>query len=146
MLVESDKQGSFAHGYTYAGHPVMAAVALETLKIYDEISIVDHVRKLEPTFLSLLRELEKHPLVGHADGCGLIGGIEIIKDKSTREQFSANARIPARIDERIRKHGVILRLIGNRLAFSPPLIITESQVEDMISRVKLALDEILKEI
>ncbi len=143
MLVESDKQGSFAHGYTYAGHPAMAAVALETLKIYDEIAIVDHVREVESTFLSQLRELKDHPLVGHADGCGLIGGIEIVKDKRTREHFAAEAKVPAKIDERLREHGLILRLIGNRFAFSPPLIITKAEIDDMFCRVRTALDEVL---
>lgn len=145
MLVESDKQGNFAHGYTYAGHPVTAAVALETLKIYDELQIVDHVRKMEATFLPLLRGLSGHPLVGHADGRGLIGGIEIVKDKEARKPFPAEDRMPARIEAALRRHQVILRIIGNRIAFSPPLIITESQVEELFVRVTAVLDDVLAE-
>jgi 4-aminobutyrate--pyruvate transaminase len=146
MLSESDKQGSFAHGYTYAGHPVTAAVALETLKIYDEMQVVDHVRKISETFLPMLRELAQHPLVGYADGRGLIGAIEIVKDKKARKAFGPEEQMPAKIDAALRKHKTILRLIGNRIAFSPPLIITESQVEDLMKRVKAALDDILPEV
>jgi 4-aminobutyrate--pyruvate transaminase len=145
MLSESDKQGSFAHGYTYAGHPVTAAVALETLNIYEEIGILDHVRKMEATFLPLLRRLGEHPYVGHADGRGLIGGFEIVKDKATRQPFAAEAQIPAKIEARIRQKGVIVRLVGNRVAFSPPLIINESQIEEIFECVSSALDEVLHE-
>jgi 4-aminobutyrate--pyruvate transaminase len=142
MLTESDRLGSFAHGYTYAGHPVTAAVALETLKIYDEMGLVDHVRRVEPTFLSLLRGLRDHPLVGQADGCGLIGGIEIVGDKAKRTAFPAEAGISGRIEAALRNQGVILRQIGNRIAFSPPLIISEPQVADLFGRVRAALDEV----
>jgi 4-aminobutyrate--pyruvate transaminase len=141
MLAESDKQGSFSHGYTYAGHPVTAAVALETLKIYEEMNLVDHVKRMEKPFLAGLHSLRDHPYIGSAEGVGLIGGIEIVQDKSARTAFPADKQIPAKIDAAIRKNGVILRLIGNRIAFSPPLIINEVQIADMFSRVRSALDE-----
>src|SRR5215471_3801675 len=141
MLTESDKQGSFAHGYTYAGHPVTSAVALETLKIYDELDIVGHVRRMERPFLAGLHSLRDHPLIGSAEGVGLIGGIEIVQDKKSRTAFAAEKQIPTRIEAKIREKGVILRLIGNRLAFSPPLIINEGQIEDMFARIRSALQE-----
>ncbi|MFT4115377.1 aminotransferase [Bradyrhizobium sp.] len=140
MLSESDKQGSFAHGYTYAGHPVTSAVALETLKIYEELDIVGHVKRMEKPFLAGLHGLRDHPLIGSAEGVGLIGGIEIVQDKKSRAAFPADKQIPNKIDAKIRENGVILRLIGNRIAFSPPLIINESEIEEMFSRVKAALD------
>jgi len=140
MLSESDKQGSFAHGYTYAGHPVAAAVALETLKIYDELGVVDHVRRMEKPFLDGLHSLRDHPFVGSAEGVGLIGGIEIVQDKARRTAFPADQKIPGKIDAKIRDNGVILRLIGNRMAFSPPLIITETEIKDLFTRVRSALD------
>jgi 4-aminobutyrate--pyruvate transaminase len=140
MLSESDKQGSFAHGYTYAGHPVTAAVALETLKIYEELDIVDHVRRMEKPFLDGLHSLRDHPYVGSAEGVGLIGGIEIVQDKAKRTAFPTDKQIPGKIDAKIRDNGVILRLIGNRIAFSPPLIINEAEINDLFSRVRSALD------
>jgi 4-aminobutyrate---pyruvate transaminase len=141
MLSESDKQGSFAHGYTYAGHPVTSAVALETLKIYDELDIFGHVRRMEKPFLAGLRSLRDHPLIGSAEGVGLIGGIEIVQDKKSRTAFPAEKQIPNKIEAEIREKGVILRLIGNRLAFSPPLIISEGQIEDMFGLIRSALAE-----
>lgn len=141
MLSESDKQGSFAHGYTYAGHPVTTAVALETLKIYDELGIFGHVKRVEKAFLAGLHGLRDHPLVGSAEGVGLIGGFEIVQDKRSRTAFPADQQIPNKIEAKIREKGVILRLIGNRLAFSPPLIINEKQIEDMFERIGSALQE-----
>lgn len=141
LLYESDKQGSFAHGYTYAGHPVTSAVALETLKIYDELDIVGHVRRMERPFLAGLHSLRDHPLIGSAEGVGLIGGVEIVQDKKARSAFAAEKQVPNKIDAKLREKGVILRLIGNRIAFSPPLIINEQEIEDMFGRVRSALNE-----
>lgn len=146
MVSESEKLGNFAHGYTYAGHPVTTAVALETLRIYDEMDIVAHVRRMEPAFLRNLHALREHPLVGDARGCGLIGGVELIKDKGTREPFAAETQVPARIEKRARQNGVILRFIGNRIAFSPPLIIAEPQIDELFKRLRRALDDTWEEV
>ncbi len=146
MLAQSDRLGPFAHGYTWAGHPVASAVALETLKIYDEIGLVDHVRAVEPVFLQALGALEAHPLVGEFRGCGLIGGMEIVADKATRAAFPAERGVPGLIDTHARRHGLILRFVGNRIAFSPPLIITAEQVGEMARRLRAALDDTAAEL
>ena len=146
MLAQADRLGPFAHGYTWAGHPVAAAVALETLRIYDEIGLVDHVRAVEPVFLEELGALEAHPLVGEFRGCGLIGGMEIVADKATRAIHPAGLNVPGRIDANARKHGLILRFVGNRIALSPPLIITEEQVREMARRLRAALDDTAGEL
>src|SRR5215472_3427891 len=140
MLRESEKLGSFAHGYTYGGHPMTAAVALETLKIYEEIDIVGKVRQVAPRFLERLAALADHPLVGDARGVGLIGGVEIVADKRTRATFPTRARVPACLDEAARRNGVILRFIGNRVAFSPPMIITGPEIDELFDRFTAALD------
>lgn len=142
MLSESDKQGSFAHGYTYAGHPVTTAVALETLKIYEELDIVAHVKRMEKPFLAGLDSLRDHALIGSAEGVGLIGGIEIVEDKKSRTAFPSDKQVPNKVDAKIREKGVILRLIGNRIAFSPPLVINEEQIDDLFGRVRAALAEV----
>ncbi|MBN9277129.1 MAG: aminotransferase class III-fold pyridoxal phosphate-dependent enzyme, partial [Hyphomicrobium sp.] len=81
MVDESKKLGMFAHGFTYSGHPVASAVAVKTLEIYERIDIVGHVQKVAPTFLKRLKEFDGHPLVGETRGVGLLGGIELVKDK-----------------------------------------------------------------
>ncbi len=141
LMIQTDKIGHFAHGYTYAGHPVTTAVALETLKIYDEMDVVGHVKRIEPTFIGELTELEAHPLIGEFRGVGLIGALEVVKDKATREIHPAEANVMGILGASAKQHGLILRLIGNRIAFSPPQIITETEIGEMVKRLKLALDD-----
>jgi len=84
---ESGKIGTFGHGFTYTGHPVAAAVALKTLEIYEARGIVGHVRRVAPAFLKRLRALAEHPLVGEADGIGLLGAVELVADKARKTNF-----------------------------------------------------------
>jgi len=86
------KLGVFAHGFTYSGHPVACAVANKTLEIYQRIDIVGHVRRVAPVFQMRLQALADHPLVGEARGVGLIGGLELVKDKRTKESFDSRRR------------------------------------------------------
>jgi 4-aminobutyrate---pyruvate transaminase len=146
MLTASDKLGNFAHGYTYSGHPVATAVAMEALKIYEETDIVGHVQRVGPQLIAGLRRLADHPLVGQADGVGLIAGIELVADKATRRLFPADVQVGAVADRMARKHGLILRAIGNRLALSPPLIITQAEVDELLLRLHRSLDDTLAEV
>ena len=141
LMIQSDKVGHLAHGYTYAGHPVTTAVALETLKIYEEMDVVGHVRAVEPTFINELTALEQHPLIGEFRGVGLIGALEVVKDKATREMYPADVNVMGTLGANARKHGLILRLVGNRIAFSPPQIITTAEISEMAQRLTRALDD-----
>ena len=145
ILEGSRRNGAFAHGVTYAGHPVCAAVANETLKIYEERDIVGHVRTLAPHFLARLRTLGEHPLVGEARGVGLIGGLEIVRNKAKKESFDAADAIPVRIQNAALAHGLITRAIGSTLAVCPPLIITATQVDEMFDKFTRTLDEALSD-
>jgi 4-aminobutyrate---pyruvate transaminase len=134
------------HGYTYSGHPVAAAVALEVLKIYEEMDLVGGVQAMEPTFLKVFGALTGHPLVGEFAGIGLIGGIELVQDKLTRRSFPADRGVGKILDANAQKRGLILRLIGDRVALSPPLVISAAELHDMAERLRLALDDTLTEI
>jgi 4-aminobutyrate--pyruvate transaminase len=146
VLQQSDKYGAFIHGYTYAGHPVAASVALETLKIYEEIGIIDHVKSVEPVFLRELGALLDHPLVGDFTGIGLIGGLELVRDKPTKENWPAEIGLGARVDAHARRNGLILRIVGNRIAFSPPLIITADEIRELAKRLRATLDAVHHEV
>jgi 4-aminobutyrate--pyruvate transaminase len=146
MLTAGDKLGNFAHGYTYSGHPVATAVALEALKIYEETDIVAHVRSVGPQLIAGMRRLADHPIVGHVNGVGLIAGLELVADKAMRRLFPAEANVGGVADRMARKHGLILRVIGNRLAFSPPLIITRTEVDELLVRLQRTLDDTAAEV
>ena len=146
MLTESEKIGIFGHGYTYSGHPVTSAVALETLKIYEERDVLGHVRRVAPYFQSKIGALADHPLVGEVSGVGLLAGLEIVKDKDTREAFDPNVRIGDRIQRAALRHGLISRALGDRLALCPPLIVKEAEVDEIAGAVGNALDEVWSEV
>jgi 4-aminobutyrate--pyruvate transaminase len=142
LLAQSDKLGIFGHGYTYSSHPVPAAVALETLKIYAELDIVAHVQRVGPRLQAGIRSYADHPLVGDARGVGLIGAAEIVRDKATKESFDPKAAVAPYLVRRMQHHGAILRsLPGDIVAFSPPLIITEPEIDALLACFGKALDE-----
>ncbi|MBR0682817.1 aminotransferase class III-fold pyridoxal phosphate-dependent enzyme [Roseomonas eburnea] len=146
VMTQSDRLGSFVHGFTYAGHPVAAAVALETLRIYEEMDLVAHVKALEPIFLRAFGALKDHPLVGDVAGHGLMGGVELVQDKAKRRPFPEGQKIGAKVDAHARERGLILRTTADRVALSPPLIITEEEIVEMAARLRGALDDTFAEI
>jgi 4-aminobutyrate--pyruvate transaminase len=141
---QSERLSGFGMGVTYAGHPVAAAVAVETLRIYESDGIIEHVRGLAPRFLARLRGLGQHPLVGEARGVGLIGGIELVKDKATREPFDPQLKVAAQVTTACHARGLVLRpLPGDIIGICPPLIIKEAEIDLLFDRLQGALDDTL---
>jgi len=141
MVRQSEKIGTFGHGYTYSGHPVSAAVALETLKIYEERDIVSHVRTVAPHLQDGLRRYRNHPLVGEVRGIGLIAGVEIVADKAAKTPFDPKLGIGGHVARFAQEHGLIVRAMGDSIGFSPPLIITSAELDDLVARFGKALDD-----
>ena len=137
----SRKIGAFAHGLTYAAHPVAAAVALETIKIYQERKIVDHVQALSPYFFERLNALASHPLVGEVRGMGLLAAVEITADKAAKKPFPPEAAVGAWIQNKAMEHGVIVRAITNCIALCPPLIRERKQIDELVDGLAKALNE-----
>jgi 4-aminobutyrate---pyruvate transaminase len=137
----SVKHGAFAHGVTYSAHPVCAAVALETLAIYEERKIVDHVKKVSPRMQEGLRALQNHPLVGEARGIGLVGAVELTQNKSTKKAFDPKNGLGNYVQSRALEYGVIVRNMRDAVAVCPPLIIDEAQIDEMIEGLRRALDD-----
>lgn len=144
LAEESHAIGTFGHGFTYSGHPVSAAVAIETLKIYDEVGLVDHASTVGAFLQQELRSrFGGHEFVGEVRGIGLIGAIEIVADREARRNFDVKQKVGPRLAKLCEAHGVIARpLPGDSLAFSPPIIITPDEVAEMVERVGSALDDL----
>ncbi|MBB3103517.1 aspartate aminotransferase family protein [Azomonas macrocytogenes] len=131
--------GEFYHGFTYSGHPVAAAVALENLRILKEENILERVKaKTSPYLQKRWRELADHPLVGEVRGLGMLGALELVKDKQTRERF------PGAIGMRCREHcldnGLVMRAVGDTMIISPPLVINEEEIDELVTKARLCLD------
>jgi 4-aminobutyrate---pyruvate transaminase len=141
IVSQSERLGTFGHGLTFGGHPVPAAVALEVLKIYDERKIVQHVQDVSPRFQDRLQRLSTHPLVGDSRGVGLLGGLELVKDKTSRELFPRSDGVTTLVGKRLQANGVITRWSTHTVNLCPPLIITLDQIDDMFERITKALNE-----
>jgi len=143
MVRQSEKIGTFGHGYTYSGHPVPAAVALEALKIYQERDIVSHVRSVAPALQDGLRRFRDHPLVGEVRGVGLIAGVEVVADKATKAPFDPKLGMGSHLARFAQDRGVIVRAMGDSIGFSPPLIITAEEIGELVDGFGKALDDTL---
>jgi len=144
MVEQSRKIGTFGHGFTYSGHPVCAAVALETLKVYEEERILDHVRRITPQFQRRLADLAGHPLVGDARGIGLIGAVELVADKSSKASFPPTAGMAQHAGNRALAHGVLTRALGDTVNMCPPLIIEPQQIDELFDGIAAGLDDTLE--
>lgn len=147
LMSAAESVGEFPHGFTTAGHPVGAAIALETLKIITEPGgLFENICKVTPTFQDRLKSFEEHPLVGESRGVGLIGALEIVADKNTKRPFPEELLIGEQIVRAAQRNGLILRPIGESVIFAPPFIITNSEIDDMFERTSKVLYEIEKHV
>ena len=140
---ESSRRPALGHGFTYGGHPLGCAVGVAALDIYRRRDVLGHVKRVTPLFQERLRALADHPLVGEARGVGLLGALELSPDRETAAMFATPGKVGPRLAEELLKHGVILRAIGDTLAFCPPMIITEAEIEQLFAPLPAALDATL---
>jgi 4-aminobutyrate--pyruvate transaminase len=141
---EATRIGGLWHAFTYSAHPVAAAVALKTLEIYERRDTFGHVRKVALVFLKRLRALADHPLVGEANGVGLIGAIEMVADKKTKKNFEPSKLVGAMCGRFCEQEGIIVRpLLGDRIALCPPLVISEAEVGELFDRFERGLNKTL---
>lgn len=133
----------FNHGYTYSGHPVACAVALENLRLLDEEGIVDRARdEVAPYLKEKFESLTAHPLVGEAKIVGLMGSIALTPDKASRARFAAEAGTAGFITrERCFANNLIMRHVYDRMIISPPLVISHAEIDTLIERAWKSLDE-----
>ena len=138
--------GEFFHGYTYSGHPVSCAVALENLRIMQDEKIVEHVRDVAHPYLKERWEaLVDHPMVGEAKLVGLMGSIALTPNKEKRAKFASEAgTVGFKTRERCFANNLIMRHVGDRMIISPPLVITPAEIDVLIERAKTSLDEAYK--
>jgi 4-aminobutyrate--pyruvate transaminase len=142
LLVESKKIGVFGHGFTYGGHPVSAAVAVKTLEIYARERIFEKAAERAPKFQARLKALGQHPLVGEARGVGLIGGVELVADKTSKRSFLPPQGVGAGAVRFAEQEGLIVRsVLGDVLTLSPPLVISAAEIDELFDRLTRALDK-----
>ncbi|ESQ47653.1 hypothetical protein EUTSA_v10020563mg [Eutrema salsugineum] len=147
---QSNKLGAFSHGFTYSGHPVSCAVAIEALKIYKERNIPEHVAKVAPRFQDGLKAFSKSsPIIGEIRGTGLILGTEFTDNKSPNEPFPPEWGVGAYFGAECQKRGMLVRVAGDSIMMSPPLIISPEEIDELIDiygKALKATEERVKEL
>ena len=147
-LIVSDKVfqvinagGDFNHGFTYSGHPVAAAVGLANLRILKEEKILEKVREETAPYLQKrLRELADHPLVGEVRGVGMLGAIELAKNKQTRERFPSEMGVGMICRGHCFENGLIMRAVGDTMIIAPPLVISKDEIDELVEKARKCLD------
>lgn len=138
---ESDRIGTFGHGFTAGGHPLGAAVALENLAIIEEDGLVANAREVGAQFRARLATLAGSPLVGEVRGVGLIAAVELVEDKAAKS-VATPGRLGALMTAAMQRNGLIARNLGDTVAFCPPLIITPAQADEMFAIIARSLAEV----
>ncbi len=139
---ESHRIGVLGHGYTASGHPVASAVALENLKIMEERDVLNHVKDISPRFMSRLSGLLSHPLAVETRGIGLIGAVEVAHESFAETPGALGGKLNMAMQDR----GLISRNMGDALAFCPPLITTEKQIDEIFDIAEASLDAVAKDV
>ena len=133
--------GEFQHGFTYSGHPVGCAVAIENIRILrDERMIETVAEQTSPYFQEKLSQLENHPLVGQVRGVGLLGAIELVQDKNTRRRFSPEGDMGGICRDHALRAGLVMRAVKDSMVLSPPLSISQGEIDELFTMVQEALN------
>ena len=139
VLIEQG--GEFNHGYTYSGHPVACAVALANIRLLQREHIVENVHdELGPYLAQQFATLVDHPLVGEVQTCGLMGAVQLVRDKSLGTTFAPELEVGMVCRGHCFGNGLIMRAVGDRMIIAPPLVITRAQIDEMMSLIRRCLD------
>jgi len=139
--VMREEGGEFAHGYTYSGHPTVCAVALANINALDSEGVIDKVREdTAPYLAERLGSLADHPIVGEARSIGLMGAIEIVADKASGERFHKDLGAGGVCRDHCFANGLVMRAVGDSMIVSPPLVITRSEIDELVEKARRCLD------
>ena len=142
-----DQGGEFEHGYTYSGHPVACAVGLANIRLIQREGLVDKVRTdTGPYLADHFKALAEHPLIGEAQSVGLMGALQIVKDKASGTCFDSALEVGMICRGHCFGNGLIMRAVGDRMIIAPPLVITRAQIDDMVALIRFCLDATLRDL
>ena len=136
-----NKGSDFNHGFTYSGHPAACAVALENIRILKDEKIIEKAKnELSPYLQKKWLALGDHPMVGEARGLGMVGALELVKDKNTKTSYPSDQNVGMICRDFCFNNGLIMRAVGDAMIICPPLVISHSEINELIEKAKLCLD------
>jgi adenosylmethionine-8-amino-7-oxononanoate aminotransferase len=145
IIADGAGASAVGHGYTYSAHPVSAAIGLEVLRLY-EAGLLENGRKAGARLMEGLRRLSGHPLVGDVRGRGMLAAIELVVDKERKTPLPGSADPSRRIFDRAWDNGLVVRAFGNGvLGYAPPLCCTDGEIDAIVERTRMTLDQTLED-
>jgi putrescine aminotransferase len=142
-----DKGGEFNHGHTYSGHPVACAVALANIRLIQSERLVERVRdELGPCLAERFAALAEHPLVGEVQTCGMMGALQLVRNKARSELFDPTLDVGMLCRGHCFDNGLIMRAVGDRMIVAPPLVMTTAQIDEMTGLIRRCLDLTLRDV
>ena len=142
-----DEGGEFNHGFTYSGHPTACAVALANIGLIRSLGLVTKVHDdTGPYLAERFAELANHPLVGEVQTCGMLGAVQLVKHKERLESFAPERGVGMLCRGHCFGNGLIMRAVGDRMIVAPPLIMTRTQIDDMVALIHRCLDLTLHDV
>lgn len=142
MQAASEKIEEFPHGFTASGHPVACAVGLKAIDIIMNEGLLENCQAISPYFMQRLKEFEAHPMVGEARGIGLMGALEVVSDKPTKEPFDGSLSVSERLANACLDNGLICRPLGQAIVLCPPYIFDKALTDEMFDKITLALNDV----
>ena len=136
-----DEGGEFYHGYTYSGHPVACAVAIENIKIIREENLIENSRNTSVYLEERMKEISEHPLVGEVRMKRFIGAVELVKDKEKGEMFEEVGITGGICRDYCIQNGLIMRAVRDGMIFCPPLIFNNNHIDELVEKLKKSLDQ-----
>ena len=149
VLVDGSADGPFGHGYTYSAHPLAAAVAMTNLDLLMSEGLLERAEERGAQMHELLQEaFADHPIVGEVRGTALIGALEFVARKDPAEPFDPSLKVAARVTRRCLELGLITRALpaADTISFSPPFVITEDEVSELVRIARRAVDDVAAEL
>jgi adenosylmethionine-8-amino-7-oxononanoate aminotransferase len=140
------KWEEFPHGFTTGGHPVGCAISLEAIRVITECGVLENVASVGAHLQRGLQALSDHPIVGEARGLGLMGALELVADKRSKQPFAGSVRIGERVAKAARDSGFIIRPLGSSVVLAPPFISTVEQIDALLEQLKIILDDVREDV
>ena len=144
--VLSAQGAMFLHGMTYSGHPACAAAALANIAIMERESIPETVRTTGKIFEQGLRQLEDLDIVGQVRGSHFMMGLEFVRNKQTKALFDEEVKIGGRVAQAAQSRGLIIRPLGNMVVMSPPLVLTQEQIQEMTAVLRDSISAVIEDL
>lgn len=146
MIRVSEEAEEFPHGFTAGGNPLGSAVALKSLEVLEDEGLLDNVNKVSPRFMERLHKLAEHKYAGEARGVGLMGAVELVANKDTKEALPSDLQVSERIANKALEKGLICRPLGPAIVLGPPFIITEHEIDQVFDILEETMEEVFADV